>query len=54
VTAIAPQVEVEPVVTKSELLRPVTDSLKIKLYEIELELVSVELGANVVTDGGNT
>jgi hypothetical protein len=54
VTAIAPQAEVEPVVTKSELLRPVMDSLNIKLYEIELELVRVELGANVVTDGGNT
>ncbi len=53
-TAIAPQVEVEPVVTKSVLLRPVTDSLNIKLYEIEFELVSVELGANVVTDGGIT
>jgi hypothetical protein len=42
------------VVIKSVLVRPVIDSLKIKLYEIELELVSVEIGAKVVTDGGIT
>jgi hypothetical protein len=53
-TAIAEQVAVEPVVAKSAPLSPVTDSLNTRLYEIEVEFVSVVLGAKVVTDGGIT
>jgi hypothetical protein len=53
-TAIAEQVAVEPVVAKSALVSPVTDSLKTKLYEIDVAFVSVVLGAKVVTDGGMT
>jgi hypothetical protein len=53
-TAIAEQVAVEPVVAKSAPLSPVTVSLNTRLYEIEVEFVSVVLGAKVVTDGGIT
>jgi hypothetical protein len=45
---------VEPVVAKSVLVSPVTDSLNTKLNEIAVELVRVALGANVTTDGGIT
>jgi hypothetical protein len=54
VTVSAEQDAVEPVETKSVLVSPVTDSLKTRLYEIELAFVRVELGAKVVTDGGIT
>ena len=53
-TAIAEHVAVDPVVTKSALVSPVTDSLNTRLYEIEVEFVSVMLGAKVVTEGGIT
>jgi hypothetical protein len=51
---IAEHVAVEPVVAKSALVSPVTDSLNAKLNEIEVALVSVVLGAKVVTVGGMT
>ena len=53
-TAIAEHVAVEPEVAKSALVSPATGSLNTKLYEIEVEFVSVVLGAKVVTDGGIT
>ena len=53
-TEIAEHVAVEPEVAKSALVSPVTNSLNTRLYEIEVALVSVVLGAKVVTVGGMT
>ena len=53
-TAIAEHVAVAPEVAKSALVSPATVSLNTKLYEIEVEFVSIVLGAKVVTDGGMT